>query len=164
VSNSQPLNNDTLYRTYGESHGLCEVAFHAGLTARNGKLIPVCLGFEIDRNLHRHHLYSTNQRPDCWSNLLVVTKEMHDYFHAHQDQARTICCVCKIRKMNANGDPHEFDLNEMFQSAGKHIIGDIERYNFESNAMLDKFRSEALRELEKLSEGIENIRYLERLA
>jgi hypothetical protein len=151
VSNSKPLTDTSLYWAYGERFGgFCEVAFYAGLYAENGKLLPTNLGSEITRDLHKHHLWSVNQRPDFRSNLLTVTKAVHDYFHAHQPEARTIAVLCKLRKRAKLGEPEEFDTSEIFRASGKLVAGVIGGYNFSTNAMLEKFQAECLRGLAEI--------------
>ena len=151
MSNSQPLNNDSLYWAYGEANPHCEVAFYAGLYMKDGKLIPTCLGTEITTNLQRHHIWSVSgERPDLRSNLITTTLEMHNWLHAHQRHARVIAVTAKLRKLSSISQPEEFTLEEAKIASGRNVYGIISGLNFGGEAMFEKMQQECLRRLNEL--------------
>lgn len=131
MSNSQPLNNDALYKSYGDRFGdFDEATYWAWVRVEGGKLVSSKPYQEIKHDLVRHHLWSIGRRPDVRSNLLIVTEDMHRYFHANLSASRVICVLAKLRKAELIGEPEEFCLDEVNMAAGKFVSGVVGNYNF----------------------------------
>lgn len=154
LSNSAKHVDEQLRRDYMTENTLDEWAFYLGLVAKGGKLLPTMISTEIP-SCDPNHIF-VPPRLDVWSNLIALSREAHNYFHANLPIGRTLSVLAKLRKASSRGDPEEIDIEELNIAAGrtefceKSASGMISNYSFEGNATFEKLQSECLRRLAEI--------------
>lgn len=148
---SRPLDDTTLYDEYREkSSGVCEVGFFTGVGMTHGAPRMLAERINLRLEIQRHHIFSIGRRPDRWSNLIILTAEMHAWVQSVEPQkGRVLCLLAKIRKRTLTGRPNEFTLAEINECAGKNVIGVVQGYEFKEERWRG-WRNEVLGRLEEL--------------
>jgi hypothetical protein len=148
----RPLDDTRLYEEYREKClGVCEVAYYTGIIIKFGRPMMLAERVEWPYRLQRHHLFSLGRRPDRWSNLIVLTEEMHRWVQQVEPQkGRVLCLLAKARKAEQTGNPAECDVSELNECAGRNVIGIVEGYRFEEERW-KTWQSECVSRLAKLA-------------
>lgn len=108
LTNSRPYENLELRANYREANPVCEL----GAMLRKARLI-----LTPDDSADIHHIVGGNgRRWDLWSNLITVSRTVHQWIHAHPIDGRLICLGHKLSK-------GELDLEEFRRASGMHLAG-----------------------------------------
>lgn len=132
--------------------GQCEIARWTGYTYENRQFVPHSVPWS-ESAADIHHLFSVSgQRLDVWSNLLAVSRPMHDADHngtrGEPVIVRLLCIAAKSAKALALGQPNELVVTELDLCAGFSVWAWVERQNL--RAPWQKVAIDTLRRLEQL--------------
>lgn len=139
-----------IYDDYRGIENLDEISFELGITWSRGKpqFWPAgCVSVEA---ADVHHIFSrSGQRLHLKSNLISLSRDVHDMFHISADGAvvpiRLLCLAAKCAKSLRMADPSEFDLAELDRACGASVRGWIENATFELEwAWCERYRAELL--------------------
>jgi len=130
--NSRPHENRDLRAAYLTLYYYDEWRFELGVVVIGGKLWTEESGKYVDA-CDPNHIFSLNQRPDFEANLISLTRESHDWFHAHLREGRVLCVLSKLKKSERRGEV--FDIEAINKAAGKSVLGTIDGYEFTDERM-----------------------------
>ncbi len=158
ITNSHPFEDTDLREQYAsENADICEIGFELGLELTDkGELVKQWQGLEI-RGSAVHEIWSLGRRPMLWSNMIVLSSNLHNSDHHGTDGGpiwvRVLCYAAKIAKQIRTGMQREFWPWEADLAAGRSVLGYLETQEGNVPEIVEPYRAEAVERLKGLEVG-----------